>query len=177
MPAPAVRMWHRETPFHWAASNGDVVLIDALIDAGADIKHDGSSIDGGSPLSSAIGYGQWAAARRLVERGARTLPLARKRCWDYFRRLRAARKPPPKPASPKNGARQLAAMPAPDFEGLSPRRKRGNEHITLNVRGTQDTGEKEFTCFVPSGYSPRHASALRTLLAAHLNRQVTPLDL
>jgi hypothetical protein len=71
--APAVAMWHRETPLHWAASNDDVALIDALLDAGADIEHEGSSIDGGAPLSCAVGYGQWAAARRLVERGARTL--------------------------------------------------------------------------------------------------------
>jgi uncharacterized protein len=60
--APAVRMWHRETPLDWATSNDDVELIDALLDAGADIEHAGSSIDGGSPLSSAVGYGQWAAA-------------------------------------------------------------------------------------------------------------------
>ena len=72
--APAVAMWHRETLLHWAASNDDVALIDALLDAGADIEHEGSSIDGGAPLSSAVGYGQWAAARRLVERGARTVP-------------------------------------------------------------------------------------------------------
>ncbi|THD48643.1 MAG: ankyrin repeat domain-containing protein [Bradyrhizobium sp.] len=71
--APAVGMRHRETPLHWAASNDDVVLIDAQLDAGADVEHEGSSIDGGPPLSSAVGYGQWAAARRLVERGARTL--------------------------------------------------------------------------------------------------------
>jgi uncharacterized protein len=71
--APAVGMWHRETPLHWAASNDDVALIDALLDAGVDIERAGSSIDGGSPLSCAVGYGQWAAARRLVERGARTL--------------------------------------------------------------------------------------------------------
>jgi ankyrin repeat protein len=71
--APAVGMWHRETSLHWAASNDDVALIDALLDAGAEIEHEGSSIDGGPPLSSAAGYGQWAAARRLVERGARTL--------------------------------------------------------------------------------------------------------
>ena len=57
----------------WAASNDDVALIDALLDARADIEHAGSSIDGGSPLSCAVGYGQWAAAWRLVERGARTL--------------------------------------------------------------------------------------------------------
>ncbi|MGY4474178.1 ankyrin repeat domain-containing protein [Bradyrhizobium sp. USDA 3364] len=70
--APAVAMWHRETPLHWAASNDDVALVDALLDAGADIEHEGSSIDGGPPLSSAVGYGQWAAARRLAERGAQT---------------------------------------------------------------------------------------------------------
>jgi ankyrin repeat protein len=71
--APAVGMRHRETPLHWAASNDDVPLIDALLDAGADIERAGSSIDGGSPLSCAVGYGQWAAAGRLAERGARTL--------------------------------------------------------------------------------------------------------
>jgi ankyrin repeat protein len=71
--APAVGMWHREAPLHWAASNDDLALIDALLDAGADIERAGSSIDGGAPLSCAVGYGQWAAARRLVERGARTL--------------------------------------------------------------------------------------------------------
>jgi ankyrin repeat protein len=64
--APAVGMRHRETPLHWAASNDNVVLIDALLDAGADIEHEGSSIDGGSPLSSAVGNGQgrggWSSA-------------------------------------------------------------------------------------------------------------------
>ncbi|WP_165440002.1 hypothetical protein [Micromonospora kangleipakensis] len=70
--AAAVGMWHVERPLHWAASNDDVVLVDALLDAGADIEAPGSSIDGGSPLSSAVGYGQWRAARRLVARGART---------------------------------------------------------------------------------------------------------
>lgn len=71
--APAVGMWHREAPLHWAASSDDVALIEALLDAGADIERPGSSINGGSPLSCAVGYGQWAAARRLVERDARTL--------------------------------------------------------------------------------------------------------
>ena len=70
--AAAVDMRHRETPLHWAASNDDVALIDALLDAGADLERGGSSIDGGPPLSSAIGYGQWAGARRLVARGAKT---------------------------------------------------------------------------------------------------------
>jgi ankyrin repeat protein len=64
--------WHIERPLHWAASNDDVVLVDALLDAGADIEAPGSSIDGGPPLSSALGYAQWKAARRLVDRGAHT---------------------------------------------------------------------------------------------------------
>jgi ankyrin repeat protein len=68
--APAAGMWHAETPLHWAASNDDVPLIDALLDAGADIEAPGSSIDGGPPIQSALGYGQWNAVRRLRERGA-----------------------------------------------------------------------------------------------------------
>jgi ankyrin repeat protein len=70
--AAAVDMWHLETPLHWAASNDDVALIDALLDNGADLERAGSSIDSGPPLSSAVGYGQWAGARRLVGRGAKT---------------------------------------------------------------------------------------------------------
>jgi ankyrin repeat protein len=100
--AAGVRMWHRETPLHWAASNDDVVFIDALIDAGADIEHDGSSIDGGSPLSSAVGYGQWAAARRLVERGARTLlwhEAALGLVPAIIRRVEASPPPPPEALS------------------------------------------------------------------------------
>ncbi len=69
--AHAPGRWHHETPLHWAASNDDVMLIDALLDAGADIEHPGSSINGGPPMQSALGYAQWAAARRLWERGAK----------------------------------------------------------------------------------------------------------
>jgi ankyrin repeat protein len=68
--AHATGMWHHETPLHWAASNDDVALIDALLDAGADIEHPGSSIGGGPPAESALGYGQFQALRRLYERGA-----------------------------------------------------------------------------------------------------------
>jgi ankyrin repeat protein len=63
---------HTETPLHWAASSNDIAVLDALLDAGADIDAPGSVIDGGSPLSDARAFAQWDAARRLVERGART---------------------------------------------------------------------------------------------------------
>jgi uncharacterized protein len=68
--AHATGMWHHETPLHWAASNDDTELVDALLDAGADIEHPGSSISGGPPAESALGYAQWKALRRLYERGA-----------------------------------------------------------------------------------------------------------
>lgn len=61
---------HRETPLHWAASNDDVPAIDALLDAGADIEADGAVHTDGTPLSDAVVFAQWSAARRLVERGA-----------------------------------------------------------------------------------------------------------
>jgi uncharacterized protein len=68
--AHALDTWHHETALHWAASNDDIELIDALLDAGADIEHPGSSIGGGPPAQSALGYAQWNALRRLYERGA-----------------------------------------------------------------------------------------------------------
>jgi uncharacterized protein len=63
---------HNETPLHWAASSDDVDVLDALLDAGADIEAAGAVIAGGTPLTDATAFGQWTAARRLVERGART---------------------------------------------------------------------------------------------------------
>jgi ankyrin repeat protein len=63
---------HSETPLHWAASSNDVGVIDVLLDHGANIEARGSVIGGGTPMSDAVAFGQWQAARRLVERGART---------------------------------------------------------------------------------------------------------
>ena len=62
---------HAERPLHWAASSDDVEVIDALIEAGADLEAPGSVIDGWSPLADAVAFGQWRAAARLVELGAR----------------------------------------------------------------------------------------------------------
>lgn len=64
---------HVETPLHWAASTDDVAVLDALLDAGADIEAGGSVIGGGTPMSDACAFAQWRAARRLLERGATTL--------------------------------------------------------------------------------------------------------
>ncbi|HKW98868.1 MAG TPA: ankyrin repeat domain-containing protein [Bryobacteraceae bacterium] len=63
---------HTETPLHWAASSDDVAALDALLDCGADIEAPGSVIGGGTALADAVAFGQWKAARRLIERGART---------------------------------------------------------------------------------------------------------
>lgn len=63
---------HAETPLHWAASSNDVEALDALLDAEADIEAGGGVIGGGTPLADARAFGQWQAAHRLVERGART---------------------------------------------------------------------------------------------------------
>ena len=63
---------HQETPLHWAASSDDVGVLDALLDAGADIEAPGAVIAGGTPLADATAFGQWNAARRLVERGAQS---------------------------------------------------------------------------------------------------------
>jgi ankyrin repeat protein len=47
-------------------------VLDTLLDAGANIEAPGSVIGGGAPLADAVAFGQWNAARRLVERGAQT---------------------------------------------------------------------------------------------------------
>jgi hypothetical protein len=45
---------------------------DALLDAGAEIGARGATFMGGTPISDAAVFGRWRAARRLIERGART---------------------------------------------------------------------------------------------------------
>lgn len=61
-----------ETALHWAASSNDVAVLDALLDAAAGIEAPGAVFTGGTPMSDAVVFGQWNAARRLLERGATT---------------------------------------------------------------------------------------------------------
>lgn len=61
-----------ETPLHWAASNDDLELADALLDAGANIEAPGSVIGGLGPIANAAVFGGVRVGLRLVERGART---------------------------------------------------------------------------------------------------------
>jgi ankyrin repeat protein len=63
---------HSETPLHWAASSDDLDALDALLELGADIESPGSVIGGGAPLSDAVAFGCWRAARRLIGQGARS---------------------------------------------------------------------------------------------------------
>ncbi len=61
-----------ETPLHWAASSDDTDAIDALLAAGADLEARGAAIAGGTAMADATAFGQWEAARRLLEHGAAT---------------------------------------------------------------------------------------------------------
>ncbi len=91
---------HTETPLHWAASSDDVAIVDTLLDAGADIDAPGAVIGGGSPLADAVAFGQWQAARRLVERGAQVnlWQAAALGVMDRVEALTAADPPPDRDA-------------------------------------------------------------------------------
>lgn len=61
-----------ERPLHWAASSNDVNALDALLDGGANIECPGAIFTNGTAMSDAVIFAQWDAARRLLERGAKT---------------------------------------------------------------------------------------------------------
>lgn len=62
----------RETPLHWAASSNDTLVLQALLDHGADIEAAGAVFTGGTAMSDAVIFAQWDAARLLLARGAST---------------------------------------------------------------------------------------------------------
>jgi ankyrin repeat protein len=64
--------WHSETALHWAASNDDLELLDTLVELGADLEADGGVIGNGTPIADAVAFGQWQAARRLLDLGVFT---------------------------------------------------------------------------------------------------------
>ena len=141
---------HTETPLHWAASSDDVEALDALLDAGADIEADGAVIGGGTPLADAVAFGQWAAARRLLERGARTT-LWQAAALGLVDRVRdeLARPPPAREeldnalwCAAHGGQRSTAELlldRAPTRRGsarpLTPRRPRSAAERTSSPRG------------------------------------------
>lgn len=88
---------HTESPLHWAASCDDVAVLDALLDSGADIEAPGAVIAGGTPLADAVAFGQWKAARRLIERGAQAnlWQAAALGLMDRVEKYLAAAPPPP----------------------------------------------------------------------------------
>ena len=70
--APMVGGNAPERPLHWAASCYDVDALDALLDGGANIESPGAIFTNGTAMSDAVIFANWNAARRLVDRGART---------------------------------------------------------------------------------------------------------
>jgi hypothetical protein len=70
--APTTGGASAETALHWAASSDDLELLDALLDAGANLEARGAVIGGGTAIADATAFGQWRAAERLLTRGAHT---------------------------------------------------------------------------------------------------------
>ena len=100
---------------HWAASSDDIEALDALLDAGADIEADGAVIGGGTPIADAVAFGQWNAARRLLERGARTnlWQAAALGLLDRVRDELARLRPPRRTSTTRCGAPLTAASARP----------------------------------------------------------------
>ncbi len=70
--APMVGGNAPERALHWAASSNDVDALDALLDGGANIESPGAIFTNGAAMSDAVIFAQWDAARRLLDRGAKT---------------------------------------------------------------------------------------------------------
>jgi ankyrin repeat protein len=87
-----------ETALHWAASSNDVAVLDALLDAGANIEAPGAVFTGGTAMSDAVVFAQWDAARRLLARGATTTiwQAAALGLLDRVQALSVSEAPPPR---------------------------------------------------------------------------------
>ncbi len=87
-----------ETPLHGAASSNDVDALDALLDGGADIESPGAIFTNGTAMSDAVIFANWNAARRLLDRGAKTT-FTQSAGLGLTDRLAADFEMEPKPAS------------------------------------------------------------------------------
>jgi uncharacterized protein len=67
---------HTERPLRWAASSNDVAVVDALLDADADIEAPGAVLGGGPPLADATGHARPHGSPRALS-GLRRSPVAR----------------------------------------------------------------------------------------------------
>jgi ankyrin repeat protein len=74
--------------------------MDALLDLGAERESPGAVIDGGAPLSDAVAFGCWRAARRLIERGARST-IWQSAALGLMDRLQECFARDPKPSQPE----------------------------------------------------------------------------
>jgi ankyrin repeat protein len=150
---------HSETPLHWAASSDDVGVLDALLNHGAQIEAPGGIIGGGTPLTDAVAFGQWQAARRLVERGAQTT-LWQAAALGLMARVEKffASKSPPTPGDITNafwsachGGQQAAAeyllergadLNWVGYEGLTPLDAATRSRASELIRWLRDRGAK-----------------------------------
>jgi uncharacterized protein len=96
--APMVGGNAPEAPLHWAASSNDVDALDALLDGGANIESPGAIFTNGTAMSDAVIFAQWNAARRLLERGAKTT-FTESAALGLLDRLVTCFEQEPKPAS------------------------------------------------------------------------------
>lgn len=69
--APFIGPSHQETALHWAASCGDISAMKALMDQNAALEVTGGVIADGTPLTDAVAFRQWEAARTLLKAGAK----------------------------------------------------------------------------------------------------------
>jgi ankyrin repeat protein len=152
---------HTETALHWAASCDDLEAVDALLDAGADIEAAGAVIADGTPLADAVAFGQWNAARRLLERGAQTnlWQAAALGLLDRVEKIFASEKPSPNQVTAAfwlacHGGQECTAefllargadLNWVGYDGLTPlgaATRSGHEELVgwLKQRGAESTG-------------------------------------
>jgi uncharacterized protein len=96
--APMVGGNAPERPLHGAASSNDVDALDALLDGGANIESRGAIFTNGTAMSDAVIFAQWNAARRLLDRGAKTT-FTESAALGLLDRLATYFEQKPKPAS------------------------------------------------------------------------------